>query len=89
MKEYNFPNDYSHPNAIASKFEEIEGRLDEIESREQESEGAGDRSAYVWGFGTILAMILSWAKNGSILYCIGHGILSWVYVIYVAFIRKN
>lgn len=28
----------------------------------------------IYGFGAALAMILSWSRNGSILYCIGHGI---------------
>ena len=34
--------------------------------------------------GTGLAMILSFDRNGSILYAILHGILSWFYVIWRA-----
>ena len=40
-----------------------------------------------YGMGMMLAMILSWSKNASILYCIGHGLLSWAYVIYFALKR--
>jgi hypothetical protein len=33
-------------------------------------------------FGSALAMILSYAKNASILWAIIHGLMSWFYVIY-------
>lgn len=33
-------------------------------------------------FGTALAIVISWTANGSILWAIIHGILSWFYVIY-------
>ena len=36
------------------------------------------------GFGTVLAIAISWSANHSILWAIIHGILSWVYVIYYA-----
>ena len=36
------------------------------------------------GMGSALAMILSWTVNKSILWCMGHGIISWFYVIYFA-----
>lgn len=92
MAEYNsddWPNDYSHPNAIESKFEEIEDRLDDIESRLGELKGSRDRSGEtgLWILGSALAIVLSWSRNATILYCIGHGILSWIYVIYFAFAR--
>ena len=78
-----YPNDYSHPNAVTSKFEEIESRLEKLEEPEH------DRSGRVgtWVFGSALAITLSWSRNASILYCIGHGFLSWIYVIYFAFTR--
>jgi hypothetical protein len=46
----------------------------------------GGRSAGVgaWGFGSILAITLSWSVNHSIVWMIVHGILSWFYVIYYA-----
>jgi hypothetical protein len=36
------------------------------------------------GFGTALAIAISWSANKSILWAIIHGLLSWVYVIYYA-----
>lgn len=37
------------------------------------------------GIGTVIAIILSWTVNHSILWCILHGILGWIYVIYWVF----
>jgi len=34
------------------------------------------------GFGTALAITISWTANKSILWVILHGILGWLYVIY-------
>ena len=39
------------------------------------------------GFGSALAIAISWSQNQSILWAIVHGILSWIYVIYYAFTR--
>jgi hypothetical protein len=36
------------------------------------------------GFGSALAITISWSANHSILWAIVHGILSWFYVIYYA-----
>jgi hypothetical protein len=36
------------------------------------------------GFGTALAIAISYSTNKSILWAIVHGLLSWVYVIYFA-----
>lgn len=36
------------------------------------------------GMGCALAMILSHSINASVLWCILHGICSWIYVIYFA-----
>ena len=36
------------------------------------------------GFGTALAIAISWSANKSIVWAIIHGILSWFYVIYYA-----
>lgn len=80
-----WPNDYSNPNAIASGFEGVQHRLDELENEVKELRRR--RGVYVWGFGGMLAMILSWSRNGSILYCVAHGIAGWIYVVYFAFTR--
>lgn len=34
------------------------------------------------GIGTVIAIILSWVTNHSILWAILHGIFGWLYVIY-------
>ncbi len=36
------------------------------------------------GFGSALAIAISWSANKSIFWAIIHGILTWVYVIYYA-----
>jgi len=39
------------------------------------------------GFGSALAMVISWSLHQSILWAMIHGALSWFYVIYFAFTR--
>ena len=39
------------------------------------------------GLGSILAIVLSWSRNSSILWAILHAILGWLYVIYFVFTR--
>ena len=39
------------------------------------------------GFGTALAITISWSVNKSILWAIIHGICSWLYVIYFALFK--
>jgi hypothetical protein len=39
------------------------------------------------GFGSVLAIAISWSENYSILWAILHGIFSWFYVIYYALTR--
>ena len=38
-----------------------------------------------WGYGSILAMILSYAKGSSLFWILVHGVLSWIYIIYRLF----
>lgn len=40
------------------------------------------------GFGTALAITISWSLNKSILWAILHGMFSWFYVIYYVIILK-
>lgn len=35
-------------------------------------------------FGSVLAIVISWSLNKSILWAILHGLFSWFYVIYYA-----
>ena len=68
--------------------EELEARVDDLEAQlEEVKEGHGSSAIGPYLFGSCLAMILSWSRNGSILLCIGHGITSWIYVIYFAWTR--
>jgi hypothetical protein len=39
------------------------------------------------GFGSALAIAISWSQHQSILLAIIHGVFSWFYVIYYAFTR--
>lgn len=37
------------------------------------------------GFGTALAIAISWSANKSILWAVIHGVLGWLYVVYYFF----
>jgi len=39
--------------------------------------------------GSVIAAIISWDRNKSILLAIFHALLSWIYVIYTAFFTKD
>ena len=39
------------------------------------------------GFGTALAITISWSLHKSLFWAIIHGILSWLYVVYYALTR--
>lgn len=41
------------------------------------------------GLGTIIAVVVSWSRNKSILWAIIHGILGWLYVIYAIIVGKK
>jgi hypothetical protein len=41
------------------------------------------------GLGTIVAVVISWSRNKSILLAIIHGILGWLYVIYALLVPKR
>ena len=47
----------------------------------------GSAGIGLWGFGSMLAITISWSANHAILWMILHGILSWFYVIYYAIKR--
>jgi hypothetical protein len=40
------------------------------------------------GFGSALAIAISWSVNKSIVWAIIHGVLSWIYVVYYALTRN-
>lgn len=41
------------------------------------------------GLGTVIAVVISWSRNKSILWAIIHGILGWLYVIYAIIFPKK
>jgi hypothetical protein len=41
------------------------------------------------GLGTIIAVVVSWSRNKSILWAIVHGFLGWLYVIYSLLVPKR
>lgn len=41
------------------------------------------------GVGTVLAIVISWGRNESILYALIHGAFGWLYVIFFALTREN
>ena len=50
------------------------------------------RPVYVFpgiGLGTIIAVVVSWSRNKSILWAIIHGILGWLYVIYAILVKAK
>jgi hypothetical protein len=40
------------------------------------------------GLGTVLAVVVSWERNKSVLLAFLHGIFSWLYVLYFVLTRK-
>lgn len=41
------------------------------------------------GLGTIIAVVISWSRNKSILWAIIHGLLGWLYVIYALLVKPK
>jgi hypothetical protein len=39
--------------------------------------------------GSVIAVVISWDRNKSILLAIFHALLSWIYVVYAAFFTKE
>lgn len=70
---------------LSEQVEELEFRLKELESRLKESKAQAVGGG--WALGMAIAVVLSWSRNASILWCIFHGILSWLYVVYFAVTR--
>jgi hypothetical protein len=69
---------------LQTRIEDLENRIEEIES----SSDAGTAGiSLLYALGMCLAVVLSWSRSASILWCTLHGLLSWGYVIYFAFTR--
>ena len=42
-----------------------------------------------WGFGSALAIAISWSQHRSIIWSVIDGVLSWIYVAYYALMRAG
>jgi hypothetical protein len=82
MEEYDEPSSQRDD----SDYDDLESRVTELEAQ-LESRSSDDGVSFAYVSGMALAMVLSWSRNGSILWCMLHGVVSWVYVIYFAFTR--
>ena len=40
------------------------------------------------GLGSIIAVVVSWERNKSVLFSVIHGIFGWLYVLYFVLTRK-
>ena len=78
-------DDYSSDDNYPD-LEDLESRIEDLENNQNQGSGnnyIGEIFIYIPGL--VLAMILSYTVNQSILWAILHGYLSWFYVIYRAF----
>jgi hypothetical protein len=94
--------DFALLGELVQRLEVLESRVADSERRlqnwdervgvlESEEHAGCDREtvgiSLTYAMGMTLAIILSWSRNASILWCILHGLLSWVYVLYVSIMR--
>jgi len=66
----------------------LDARVAELERRVSKRRCPVGGGAGIWSLGMAIAVVLSWARNASILWAILHGFFSWGYVIYWAVTRK-
>jgi len=78
-----FESEDAATSELDDRIEELSERIEQLESQMEGPDHCRGLSL-VYGLGMALATVLSWDRNGSIFWCIGHGILSWGYVIYSA-----
>lgn len=70
-------------NELESPVDELESRLAELENRVEELESVrGVDLTIPYVLGLTIAVVLSWSRSHSILWCTMHGLFSWGYVIY-------
>lgn len=82
---YDEDEDYS---VAISPVEELEERVSALEEKlEDADKGSGSGGIAIWSLDMAIAVVLSWSRSASILWCILHGIFSWGYVIYFALTR--
>lgn len=86
----NYDDNYSQDDD-SPDIEDLESRIEELESNQQDIANSIPSNKYsgcatiIYIPGLVLAMILSYTANQSILWAILHGYSSWLYVIYKLF----
>jgi len=63
-----------------------------LECFSQQSEGNELKNTAIRsgiGLGSVLAVVVSWERNKSVLLAFLHGIFSWLYVLYFVLTRKS
>jgi len=74
--------------SLSGRLDELKGQLDELDELKDGTAWLEDVTlAVIYTLGAALGMILSWSRNASVLWCILHGMFSWVYVVYFAVTR--
>jgi len=72
---------------------DCEEHINDLEERIEELESGGGPSSdgltIGYALGMSIAVVLSWSRNGSILWCMLHGLCSWGYVIFYAWTRTH
>jgi hypothetical protein len=86
-EDFDSEDDFDPPDDPESQVEELSLRVEQLESAEESRSARRDGIGLLYALGMAIAVTLSWARNASILWCILHGLLSWVYVIYFALTR--
>jgi len=87
--DFDSEDDFDPPEDAQSRIEDLSWRVEQLEGSVGESGSARrDGIGLAYALGMAIAVTLSWARNASILWCVLHGLLSWVYVIYFALTRS-
>ena len=83
--EYNDEDDFRPRVYRGPTLDDLESRIQELETHRPAGSATGISIGYALGMS--IAVVLSWSRNASILWCILHGFFSWGYVIYFAWTR--
>lgn len=87
-EDFDLEDDFDQPEDPQGQIEDLSWRVEQLESLVEDSGSSRrDGIGLIYALGMAIAVTLSWARNASILWCILHGLLSWVYVIYFAVTR--
>ena len=80
-------SDASHAWRVVARrscAESLDGPRKDVRVTNTTNNGTSTAAKAGIGFGTALAITISWSANKSILWAILHGVLGWFYVVYYA-----